>query len=89
MKSLKLGLFKTDSGAIFPERGKNQATSLASPGDTRWGYVDLAMPVQVVCNCEDKFDHLVIRSTLLGTFLSLMIYCLLEHFELSVICYIY
>jgi hypothetical protein len=59
MKSLKLGLFKTDSGAIFPGRGKNQETSLASPGDTRWGYVDLAMPVQVVCNCEDKFDHLV------------------------------
>jgi hypothetical protein len=26
-----------DSGAIFPRRGKNQETSLARPGDTRWG----------------------------------------------------
>ena len=52
-------------------------------------YVDLAMPIQVVCNCEDIFDHLVIGSSLLGTFLSLMMYCLIEHFELSVICYIY
>jgi hypothetical protein len=26
-----------DSGAIFPGRGKNQETSLARPGDTRWG----------------------------------------------------
>jgi hypothetical protein len=67
---------------FFLGEGKNQETSLASPGDTRSGYVDLAMPVQVVCNCKDKFDHLVIGSTLLGTFLSLMIYCLFEHFEL-------
>ena len=26
-----------DSGDIFPGRGKNQETSLARPGDTRWG----------------------------------------------------
>jgi hypothetical protein len=28
-----------DSGAIFPRRGKNQETSLARPGDTRWAHI--------------------------------------------------
>jgi hypothetical protein len=28
---------KFDSGGIFPGRGKNQETSLARPGDIRWG----------------------------------------------------
>jgi hypothetical protein len=46
-------------------------------------YVDLTMPVQAVCrNCDDIFDHLVIGSSLFGTFLSLMMYYLFEkHFE--------